>query len=474
MFEHFKEQNFFSPKTLRVHHLKNARILPPRARIFPKENQAPWAGGVFDEHFQFVGGVSRFDWHLNKPPAWGDCAGTYPTLKKEWQTLKLDAIFGGIILGQFGHFLVESLARFWWIAQNPQDLRPIILLKGEGWWKNPQAGGGGGANLKSTQFVEDFLNLLNIDSSRLIWLDKPSIVEHLSMAEESVHSFTSFTKEHCALLDKIAQNAAKMHENAPKIPKIYLTYSKAAGNAQCLNENLFEEFFQSQGYTVIAPETLPIAQQIALMANAQEVATTLGTTAHLTMFCAPQTQLIALLRVLEANIPQLLIQQMRTLNWHWVNVSYNFLPTHPTFGVRNLHFSEDFKQLAHQLWGEQALNTIGHLSQREKTENYLNAWLELHAQPGNFKSYLNQTSAFDFLNQMSQTLNGKTLNHQDFIKPRLPFFKRIKRALLIQMRGQIKKMLRAILPFCVVFFLYDQIRQNKMLARICGIEFQKN
>ncbi|TQR59598.1 hypothetical protein DMC01_07040 [Campylobacter troglodytis] len=78
-------------------------------------------------------------------------------------------MFGGILCAHFGHFIIESLARIWYVLQNPKDTRRIVFLL------MPF-----GANEPKPWF-SDFFRLLKLDEKRVFFVKKPTQFLHLTL-----------------------------------------------------------------------------------------------------------------------------------------------------------------------------------------------------------------------------------------------------------------------------------------------------
>ena len=110
-------RNHFDDRELEVRVVENGIILP--ARIIDGDNKENgFKGGVCDENFNFVAGYTRQDpYILNNARKDYDVSDSYVVDREEITYLDEDVIFGGTLMGHFGHFILESLSRIWYALQ---------------------------------------------------------------------------------------------------------------------------------------------------------------------------------------------------------------------------------------------------------------------------------------------------------------------------------------------------------------------
>ena len=313
-------KRFLSDRKLGIMQVENGIILPAKYVGKPASR-----GGVFENDMTFVAGLLR-----NKPPAAGSFGvkGAYEV--EEISNSDEEVIFGGVLVGLFGHFVLESLGRMWYILQNRQDKRKIVFLNMAG----------------DQEWFYPFFDLLDIERERIIILKQPTQYKKVIVPEESIHSWYDYTQEYLLPYDYI-RNRVK----PSNIKKLYLTRSKIKlternkGLYLC-NEEYFEQFYASKGYTVISPEEFSIEEQISMLAGADELASTMGSLSHLALFCKPGIKFTMLTRVDDDTLyPQCLINEAKDIDWYIVDVSMNLLPLrHRDCGVCLLGETTYWKQ----------------------------------------------------------------------------------------------------------------------------------
>ena len=173
------------------------------------------------------------------------------------------AIYLGPLLDNFGHFLLESLARAWLAEQHPET--PLV-------WSREVGKTG---PLKSWQ--KDILDLLGVRNP-LICVEAPARFERLIIPDVGYKIQTYFHPAHADFLARVP------HEPLPG-RKLWLSRSKLD---TLQNESMpaVESRLADLGWTIVHPEELPIREQLAHIASAERIAAEQGSALHSLIFLA--------------------------------------------------------------------------------------------------------------------------------------------------------------------------------------------
>ena len=264
-------------------------------------------GGVCDRNLNFVAGYEKGDPLLDYTSAY---------IPKEIQHSDETVIFSGDLNNQFGHFIQDSMSRLWYAVKHKEQKFKVALLLNSYWsksnWKFDQ----------ETAYQIKFINLLGIKKERIIIVEQPTQFKQVIVPKQSVFWSEGFNSD----LFKIVYDAARASVSPKNEKKIYLSRSKSELQ-DIYNETYFEKFFEKQGFKVLNPEHLPLEEQIAHVAGADEIACTYGTLSHWTLFAKDKTKLINLLRYPHAvDNRQLFIDQLRNLDSVYIDTTLNILP----------------------------------------------------------------------------------------------------------------------------------------------------
>ena len=294
-------------------------------------------------------------------------------------------VFGGVIYGHFGHQIIDGFTRLWHFARHHEEgLKYVFVLQP-------------GANPRHAQA---FFALAGLDNYEII--TAPMRFKEVICPEEAFFSGGGANPTWLEWFDHIAANVGA-GENLPD--KIYLTRTQWKAN-DGVGEEYFEEFFKNQGYTVVAPETLPLAEQVRHIAHASHIACTMGTMAHLLTFARRGTDVTILLRSPSSIMPaQLNICEVRGLNWRMVDATSNPLPTSQSNGMFVYWPTRQFYRWCKEN-GLSALTPrrIG-MDEEENLALYLSRWTERFSDPANFK-YIESRTARDFVDSLRTFFEG--------------------------------------------------------------------
>ena len=347
-------KRFFGRK-LEVKVIERGIILPAR------KVDGIWQGGVCDSDFNFVAGFSRRE--NNAGGGFAVVNMSYAVKPEEIVQLEEEVIFGGALIGHFGHFMLECWSRLWFIIQNPGLRSKILFIT--------TTHGGYHA------WFDDFFRLMGIDKARIIYVKQPTQCRSVTVPEQAQYSPTSFAKEFF-----LPYQAIKARVTPGKPKKIYLTRAEYEGDknigVHCYNEKYFEDFFSARGFEIVAPEKLSVAEQISLIMGAEEIAATLGTLTHWAIFCKPDTKFIMLNRTEEhVSKEQCLINQaFKIKNFYIVDVSKNFMYANRTVGAILLGSTKYWKAFVADYFGETIDADDDNLYLEEALDKYVDFWCE--------------------------------------------------------------------------------------------------
>lgn len=380
-------KDYFLKEQTKVTIIKNGILLPLK-KIDKETVNGKYGGGVCDEDFNFVGGLSR-----NAERAMNySCKESYKVDKSEIQYYDEKIIFGGVIISTFGHFILECLSRLWWVLENNNNYKIAFLL----------------VNDTYKSYYDNFFKLLDINLNRIIYVKEPSQFKEIIVPDETMYAWSNFKDKYNIIYEKIMNNVKEK-----EFRKLYLTRSKFENN-DCFNEKYFEDFFKKRGYEIISPEQYSIEEQIGFIKGADEVVCTLGTLSHLLLFAKPKTKLVILNRaVINPLIPQLIINQVKELNFYIIDVSFNFLPVAHNHGCFLLGPTKYWKEYL-DCTGEKYSKNEMNMNLKEFTYDYLVKWCEIFSTQKSWTYGLATMDNFDVLNSLSKVLLDKPLSRKDF------------------------------------------------------------
>jgi len=365
-------QKKFSDRKIGIKVVKRGIILPAH----PPENDLMWKGGVCDSDFNFIAGFTRLDPVLKRRgERFGSVESSYTVAREEIIQLDEDVIFGGALIGHFGHFTLECWSRLWFVVNHPElPLKILFITTTHGGYHN---------------WFDGFFRLMGIDLSRIIYVDKPVQCRSVIVPEQSSYAPISFTKEFLLPYQAIRSNVKPANHK-----KLYLTRTKFEHDdsigVHCYNEKYFEDFFVAHGFEAVSMEKLSVEEQISLIMGAEEIAATLGTLTHWVMFCKPTAKFIMLNRTNNyvSGYQCFIFEAFNFANYYIVDASKNFMYAHRTLGAIMLGSNKYWKKFATDYFGEQIEEDDDAPYFGDALDKYVNFWCRKYSDQKNFNIWV--------------------------------------------------------------------------------------
>lgn len=181
----------------------------------------------------------------------------------------------GLYLGyadrRFGHFLTESLARAWAIPWARQHGLRFYIAQSE----------------PLLDFQIEALRLLGIAAAQVLPLRPRTSYRRLYVPSEGFRVTGSVTPVVAEGWQRVAAAAERERPEGEATPRNLYLSRRNAPRRVLTNEAEVEDLLAARGFAIIAPEGLPFAAQVRLVANADRVAGCFGSQLHLSMFMAP-------------------------------------------------------------------------------------------------------------------------------------------------------------------------------------------
>ena len=249
-------------------HLADAVVIPPAKRGFVT------ASGLLtcDGHPVPMGDLWRKARPLTQPPPMPEAAPG--ALAGHW-------VWGGVLAGHFGHFLVESTGRLWGATQVPKAEGIIFIPKGP----------------KLTELLRwqtEFFELAGV-SGRVILATEPLQVERLSVPGQGF-GLGEIVRGTAATRDFFSRFGAGIAAEGGE--KLYISRSKLSDQKGLLiGEHALEERLAAEGYDIFHPQKHSMTEQVARYKAATQVIAAEGSAVHFfAMVARPNQRLAMILR----------------------------------------------------------------------------------------------------------------------------------------------------------------------------------
>lgn len=184
-------------------------------------------------------------------------------------------IYGGKISNHYGHFLVNTLPRFWNIVKI-RTPHTRILCHGDGspsdWFNIP--------------FLAQAFSALGLSQRDFVAFDVPTVVETLVVPRTSFQEQYGGHVVYGQLCREISGRICPDAHLASDDRPIYYSKSQLASAVGVIvNEEEIDEVMYSEGVDVIFPERLSFSDQIKLMTCRKNIMGSAGSFLHTSLFC---------------------------------------------------------------------------------------------------------------------------------------------------------------------------------------------
>lgn len=207
------------------------------------------------------------------------------------------------------------------------------------------------------------MKILGVNLENLNFLNYPAKFKYVIFPDESF-GFTDerdkifFTNEYLTTINRIRDYAVKNYSQI-STQKIYYFY----GQKQ-IGEERIAQYLQSKGYAVIRPETLSIEDQLNVLVNCKEFASTLGSISHNIIFMKDDAN-VTLIPRFGLNAYQMALDQLYDINVYYVDSSLslfrqqnNFAPLGPLCYIISENLRKHFGDEVTEKYTEEDIATF--------------------------------------------------------------------------------------------------------------------
>lgn len=218
-----------------------------------------------------------------------------------------DAVFLGNAYHHFGHFMIEHLNRAWGLDKCPCENVKYVFVDNK--------------NVGAKSWLFDFMEMLGICRDDVLILNKSMQFRRVFIPTQSFNNSGKWWAKEFTI------SFAKMRENVridKVFDKVYVSRARLPEHMRTYGEEAVQRIFEKNGFHVIYPETLPLAQQVAIIGNARVLAGCAGTALHLALFMKPGGRVIQLNRtnaIKDSGVLQYRMCQMNNLDFDVVAAS---------------------------------------------------------------------------------------------------------------------------------------------------------
>jgi capsular polysaccharide biosynthesis protein len=223
--------------------------------------------------------------------------------------------------GHFGHVMTEDLSRLWGWDRARLAHSDLKLLLGAG---DPVA----------PEFVNTLLTAFGIPRADLHVASTPVRVERLVTATPQLHNGSYIDPD----IDQTWQRVVRgLRDPALVRPRRIFVTRPDEGERRCLNAAVLEERFTEAGFSVVRPETMPLAEQVSMFAGAEVVAGYAGSGLFTALAARPGTAVVVVASESYHAINEWLISSVKGFEHYQVWCPSTRPRTSTAFDARSFH-----------------------------------------------------------------------------------------------------------------------------------------
>ncbi len=134
----------------------------------------------------------------------------------------------------------------------------------------------------------------------MLFITSPTMFKRIIIPELGYSRDKYWRRPYEDFLTKISEKAiSKNINNGIVFKKNYLSRSSFSKANECeLGSDMLDNYFSRNGYMVLYPEKMKLAELICDFYNAEAIATTCGTISHNLLFAPPNSSVIILEKIL--------------------------------------------------------------------------------------------------------------------------------------------------------------------------------
>ncbi len=247
-------------------------------------------------------------------------------------------IFLGFLVTVFGHAFTDNLRKAWFlkldICKQLLDNGAEIVYTTSG-------------NRQLPDWMVYAFSLAGIDISRARIINRLTVFDTVIVPDNSIFAIGStrlYGMEYVGIINSIKQKCYQ-DEDLPGYEKVYFSRLKLK-HSRDVGERSIIKYFKRVGYMIVAPERLPLLDQIRIMHYCSFFASTEGSVAHLTLFCRPGTNVVLINKAEYINPHQVMINEFANLSVTYIDAHYSSLANrhYPWWGPFYLYPSRFLKR----------------------------------------------------------------------------------------------------------------------------------
>lgn len=228
----------------------------------------------------YGGLVTREGWPLNTLRRGGDklVGGLVgPVAIQPRREVDEEVVYLGWLFDAFGHVLLESLARTWFLEEVDPAVRVVFHAPSSARWSPPDS-------------VLRILDAFGVPLARILWLDVPTRLRRVIVPEPLFELQYAAHPRLTRPFRAVAEGFAG--DGIPSSQPLYLSRRLLASSQRpVVGEAELEHVLRENGFLIVHPETIPFDDQVRLFNSHTDIFASLGSAAHTVLFALTKPRL---------------------------------------------------------------------------------------------------------------------------------------------------------------------------------------
>ena len=219
-------------------------------------------------------------------------------------------IYCGYLVNQWGHFLIEAVARLWYFLKEDNDSidHYVFFLR---------------SNEKRTISgnYREFLELLGV-WDKISFINQPTQYREVVVPELGYNRTIDYTEQYKDIFFKINNNVVPPSQPY-NFPKIFFSRSQIKNiNKREFGLEIIDDYFEKNGYKILYPEKMSLAELICYIKEAKEIAMLSGSVHHNILFADDNKKIILIERNVINNEIQVDINRMKNASVDYIDANF--------------------------------------------------------------------------------------------------------------------------------------------------------
>ena len=226
---------------------------------------------------------------------------------KDLDNVSSKSVFIGHITNHYGHFLLETMSRFWIFLFNYLDkfqIKNIVFIK----WIDE-------SNNNKYKLFEIISNMINLQKYNIIFVDKPTKFNTIFIPQKLCYINKKMLNDQKIIYNELVRNSY-CSSNNKVYKKIYI--SRLKGIKRIKNENDIINIFKKYNFYIVNPQVKNFRYDILLYKQATVIAGLDGSNLHNVVFAKNKTNLIHISSGRELLANQVECNKLKSINMYFI------------------------------------------------------------------------------------------------------------------------------------------------------------